>query len=130
MNEGKAWLSTITGLDYWTGLLDWTTGLDYSIAIQCIMHAPSNAEPMLSQCPAYAQPKPSLCSATVQPMLSQCPAYAQPMSSLCSANVQPMLSHSPAYAQPQSSLCSANVQPIYYVPGFHTGFFEKGGKTI
>ena len=22
-------LSTITGLDYWTGLLDWTTGLDY-----------------------------------------------------------------------------------------------------
>ena len=23
------WLSTITGLDYWTGLLDWTTGLDY-----------------------------------------------------------------------------------------------------
>jgi len=22
-------VSTITGLDYWTGLLDWTTGLDY-----------------------------------------------------------------------------------------------------
>ena len=26
---GQAGLSTITGLDYWTGLLDWTTGLDY-----------------------------------------------------------------------------------------------------
>ena len=23
------WVGTITGLDYWTGLLDWTTGLDY-----------------------------------------------------------------------------------------------------
>jgi len=22
-------VSTIAGLDYWTGLLDWTTGLDY-----------------------------------------------------------------------------------------------------
>jgi len=25
----SGWVGTITGLDYWTGLLDWTTGLDY-----------------------------------------------------------------------------------------------------
>ena len=23
------WVYPFTGLDYWTGLLDWTTGLDY-----------------------------------------------------------------------------------------------------
>ena len=23
------WLSLFTGLDYWTGILDWNTGLDY-----------------------------------------------------------------------------------------------------
>ena len=48
--------------------------------------------------PCMPHPMLSQCSANAQPILSQSPAYAQPQSSLCSANVQPMLRKCPAYA--------------------------------
>ena len=71
-----------------------------------VSQSPAYAQQMSSLCSANAsaQPMLSLCSANVQPMLSQCPAYAQlpKMPSQCLANA----SASPANAQ------QANAQPM------------------
>ena len=32
--EGCTWVFVFTGLDYWTGLLDWTTGLTFDLTFE------------------------------------------------------------------------------------------------
>ena len=103
-------LERATTVDF-TLLVDsffWGSTLNHVVALSNSFHAPcmsAKAQPMLSQCPAYAQPMPTLCSANFQPMLSQSPAYAQPMSSICSANAQPMSAK--AHAAYMLSQCPA-----------------------
>ena len=84
--SGALELSLIKAVNnHWTGLLDWTSGLDYwtdqfyhkihtcglKTPVQILLK-PFHAPCIPIQCSANVQPM----SANVQPMLSQCPTYA------------------------------------------------------